>query len=435
MNFCKLLRTCLLISVLMSGSTLVAQNALRLSHLWSRTNVSFDLNRLYNYNIYERNRWGAGFFLETPLKYDTRYGTLFQNTFYGDIYGAYGTGDRALKGGGSLQLRFPRYMLQRISVGYMHDIERVGRHDFNSYNIVNTYENSSYFSSHYSAIDRLEASVRVDLPGPTAFAFAYRHSAERMLFDAHGLLFPSIDEADALPRIKYDELLLQMDWGKHLKFEILAGRWNPYDATLAEGDRRYLHLFGQYANRLTLPNNHGVVSLYAQGGTTATGHTPLSRRFDISGAGITRYYFNNTFLTVRPNSFMADGYVTLHLGYAMSRPLWNARLSKPTPFVQVGAMWGTLYGDDVTDGTGNYHLLTGAPVDSGDPYAIAIRAPYQGLLEPAIGIDNLFRWGMLDLGVAAAYQLTPKNSAYHLDNFSDKFSVMLVAKLVFEYNI
>ena len=102
MNFCKLLRTCLLISVLMSGSTLVAQNALRLSHLWSRTNVSFDLNRLYNYNIYERNRWGAGFFLETPLKYDTRYGTLFQNTFYGDIYGAYGTGDRALKGGGSL---------------------------------------------------------------------------------------------------------------------------------------------------------------------------------------------------------------------------------------------------------------------------------------------------------------------------------------------
>lgn len=425
----------MLLLLLLPATAAVGQNVLRMSHLWSRTNVGFDLNRLYNYNIYERNRWGAGFYLETPLKYDTRYGSLFQNTFYGEIYGAYGSGDKALKGGGSLQLRFPRYILRLVSVGYKHDIERVGMHDFNAYNIINTFENSSYFSSRYSAIDRLETAVVVDLPGATMFTLSYRHSAERLLFDAHGLLFPAIDDADALPRIKYDELLLQLECGKNLKFQLLTGKWNPYDAAFELSDRLYLRLFGQYANRIVLPDSHGTVSLYAQGGLTRNECTPISRRFDISGAGITRYFFNNTFLTVRPNSFMADSYVTLHMGYSMGRPLWNARLSKPLPFVQLGAMWGMLYGKQVVNGTGVYHLLTGAPVDSSNPYAIAVRAPYKGLLEPAIGIDNLFRWGFLDLGVAAAYQLTPKNSDYHLDNFSDKFSVMLVAKLIFEYNI
>ncbi len=57
-------------------------------------------------------------------------------------------------------------------------------------------------------------------------------------------------------------------------------------------------------------------------------------------------------------------------------------------------------------------------------------APLDGLLEPCIGIDKLLHWGVLDLGVAAAYQMTPKKTSYHLDNFLDKFAVMCVAKLI-----
>ena len=44
----------------------------RLTSYSSHTNVTLDLNRAYNYNIYERNRWGIGIDLIQPLKYDKR---------------------------------------------------------------------------------------------------------------------------------------------------------------------------------------------------------------------------------------------------------------------------------------------------------------------------------------------------------------------------
>ena len=63
---------------------------------------------------------------------------------------------------------------------------------------------------------------------------------------------------------------------------------------------------------------------------------------------------------------------------------------------------------------------------------LLLHAPVDGLIEPCLGIDGIVRWGLLDLGVAAAYQMTFKNSYYHIDNFYDKFAVMVIAKLVID---
>ena len=93
--------------------------------------------------------------------------------------------------------------------------------------------------------------------------------------------------------------------------------------------------------------------------------------------------------------------------------------------MQLNALWGVLYGKSVVDGTGTYALYGTEPAKY-----IALTAPFAGLLEPCIGIDGLLHWGVLDLGIAAAYQMTPKKTSYHLDNFLDKFAVMCVAKLI-----
>ncbi len=426
--------TLLLLCSLTAGS----QN-IRFTHLWNHTDISFDLNQLYNYNNYEHNRWGAGFNLTTPLHYDTRYGTNFQNLFYASVNVGYGTGDQAWKYGADLQLRFPRYIFRQFSVSFHHDLEKIGGHSFKAYNILNTTENSTYFSSRYSAIDRLAAGIQLDLPGKSFLSAEYRHSGERLLFNAVNLLYPAKYEEDAQPKNYFDEAHLSLTYGDDWLFDLLLGKVHIKGAGPLGGNESYnsfWRLVAQYSHTFSFKDKGGSFSLFAQAGTTGSSDVPISRRFDISGTGGTFYYFRNTLLTVRPNTFMADGFFQGSLSYCFGFNLWNLKRSKPRPFLQLNALWGMLYGKDEKI----YDLQSGQligmnPTYAGLPSAIRLDAPTEGLLEPVVGFENLIRWGVLDIGVAAAYQLTPKNAFYHLDNFLDKFAVMCIAKLVFEYDL
>ncbi len=393
--------------------------SIRLTRYRSRTNVTLDLNRVYNYNIYERNRWGLGVNLVQPLKYDKRYGTAFQNSFIAAAYAGYGSGDHAWKYGGEAGLVFPRAVLRGFSVYYQHDLLRVGSHSFDEYNIFNTTDNSSYFSSRYAGVDLVALHAQFDIPGPGMLHLGYSHSRERLLFDASGLLYPSIYDDDAMPYETFDEAGLDLYWGDHWKLGVLAG------VTDRDKAKPYARALAQYSNRLDFGDSVGNLRLFAQGGLTLSDNTPLSRRFDLGGTGGGFYYFNNTFLTVRPNTFAADAFVLASIRFTSGWSPWTTYVSEPHPFVQLNAMWGGLYGNSVVDGTGTYTLYGTEP-----PGYIALTAPYAGLVEPCIGINGLLNWGVLDLGVAAACQLTPKNSSYHIDNFWDKFAVMCVAKLI-----
>lgn len=408
---------------------------LRINHVNSRTDFSFDLNHLYNYNIYERNRWGGGLYLQTPLHYDNRYGSDFQNSLRSTAYMAWGTGDHALKYGAEAALLFPRDVARRLAVGYRHDLEQSGGHSFNSYNIFNTIENCSYFSSRYSSIDRLWAAMDIDLPGPGFMTVMLRHSLERLLFDSQGLLYPNINPDEKLPRSGYDEIRLQLKWGSHWLFNILGGMGHHGGNG---GDKAFAQIVAQYSNKLKLNDKWGTINLFAQAGNTLGSDTPVSRRFNLGGTGGSMYYFSNSFVTVRPNLFMADAFTHLSLRYSTDRPLWKNALSNPTPFLQINALWGALRHLGSLDEQGTYLLLSGESFDTGLAVTkpanelISFIAPFQGLLEPAAGIDQLVRWGAINLGIAVAWQMTPEKSLYHSDNFFNNFSVMCVAKLVTE---
>lgn len=427
--------------LIFSVATLNVANAqnLRITHVWSHTNLSFDLNKLYNYNKYEKHRFGAGFFINTPLKYDNRYGTLFQNSFYADIYSAWGMGDNAWKYGGSIALRFPRYILRKVYLGYLHDIEKAGNHHFEPYNIFNTTGNSTYISSHYSAVDRIWGGVDVDVLGPGFITAELRHSAERLLFDAYSRLYPLAYENEALPRKNFNELHLRLKWGKDWMVDILAGESHPFGERLDSGTdlQEFASIVAQYSHTFTVGKKNDKLSIFGQTGTTVNSRTPISRRFDMSGTGGSHFFFRNTFLTVTPNSLTADQYLQLCFNYTFETPLWRARISKPKVFLQLNSMWGMLATDDGPKAQNTYTLLDCYPVDETTmnlPVTdlITLTAPSKGLLEPSIGIDYLLHWGIFDFGAAVAYQLAPQNSLYYKDNFLDKFAVMLVAKLIFE---
>lgn len=436
----KKLYIILLLSILASCGSLNAQD-LRLSHLRSRTNISLDLNKLYNYNMYEHNRWGLGLFLTTPLKYDEKYGTNYQNLFRTDIYAAWGSGDHAFKYGGSLQLIFPRSSIRKIYFNAFHDIEKIGNHNFVSYNILNTSDNSTYFSSRYSSVDRLLFGMEFNLFGKNEINADFRLSREALLFNAQTLLYPQRFESDRPQKNSYREWHINLIRDKHWTFDILFGNatrygCGPEGSELYLDNINYIRFIAQYNNIFTLKNKSRL-SVFSQFGILDNANTPLSRRFDLSGTGGSLYYFNNTLLTVRPNTFTADIFFHACLNYSFANPLWKSRLSNPIPFIQLNTLYGRLYNVDV-DKTGLYDLNTGLqlqPIGDDVAYTFVLHSPDRGLFEPTIGLNSILRWGILDIGAALAYQITPANSTYHIHNFWDNFSVMCIAKLAFEYEL
>ena len=408
----------------------VSSQKLNIEHKFGNTSVGLDINSLYNYNIYEHNRLGAGFDIVTPLKYDSRYGSLFQNVFMGNVYVGYGTRDEAWKYGISLGLAFPRDLFRSFVVSYQHDLTQIGSHSFNEYNLLNTSDNSSYFSSRFSGYDRISATLQIDPPGPSQITLEYRHSRERYLFDAIYLLYPSINSEDEMPYHSFNEVNAKLYLGKHIKFSLLTNivasqddSWHINSNPLFEFE--YLRFLSEYNNKIDFNNNHGHLSVFAQCGFLIGDNAPISRKFDLSGTGGSYYYFNNSFLTVRPNTFMSDFFALASFRYIFGLSLWKTASSEPHPFVQLNAMWGMLTGKNIENYSGVYYFK-----DTNPQKYIVLSAPSEGLLEPCIGIDKLVRWGAVDVGIAAAYQITSKNSPYHIDNFWNKFAVICVAKLI-----
>ena len=392
---------------------------LSLSHSFKHSRVSFDLDRLYNYNNYERHRWGAGLDWIIPLKYDDRYGTLFQNLFITNAYFGYGTGDHAWKYGAYAGFVFPRSVISGISVSYMHDLLLAGAHSFEAYDLLNTCNNSTYFSSRYSEADKITAMSQIELPGPGKLRLSYSHYRERLLFNASNLLFPHIYDNDALPYQTYNTVGVDLLWGEHWKLGFLTNVTNPDYGDILNNklfSLSFIRLLAQYSNKISFKDNHGHLALFAQSGYV-TKSAPITQLFDLGGTGGGKYYFYNTFLTVRPNTFMSNVFSLASIRYTMGCGLWKTSLSEPRPFAQFNAMWGMFLGNDKASQTYSGMLL---------------HAPVDGLFEPCLGIDGILRWGLLDMGIATAYQMTPKNSYYHIDNFFDKFAVIFIAKLVID---
>lgn len=427
----KTLFICLLSLLSLSSARLCAQQ-LRITHLWSHTDLSFDLNRLYNYNIYENNRWGAGLILSTPLHYDTRYGTLFQNRFEASVYAGWGSGDHAWKYGVETSLAFPRNVFREITVGYHHDIEKVGAHSFQPYNLLNTFENSTYFSSRYSFVDKVFGSVSLDPDGPSKVSLSYSHSAEKLLFNNTGLIYPSIYPEEALRPRDFDEMDIQLRWGDYWIVDLLAGV--SHLRHTQDESHGHLRAFMQYGRTFKIGKKAHRLSFLGQAGSTSGDATPIARRFDISGTGGSIYFFRNTFLTVRPNSFLADTYAEACTHFITGKPLWDNAISSPKPFLQLNAVWGTLHQNGKLRGSVVLDMQQGSQASAATDHdmMLALIAPDKGLMEAAAGFEGLIHWGVLDIGAAAAYQFTPKKSLYYQDNFFNKFAVMFIATLVLD---
>lgn len=397
--------------------------------------IRADLNQLFNYNQYEGTRWGLGLQFTYPLRYDASRPRDQQDGIRLKVYGAYGTFDKAFKGGASAGIAMARFPLRSVGISFSHDLDRAGSRQLGSYNIIQTYNNTNYVCSKYIGVDRLSMGIEQLHHHGNDIGMLLRISREDYRFNQGGLVYPILG-SERMPYLKYTEGLVSVNYASGLAYRFLAGHVRSDEPGMKA--RAYATLIVQYSEKLTMKNQRADnLYLYLQGGL-ATKSAPFGRYFDLSGTAGSHYFFRNSFMTVFPNTFHSNAYLAGCAHYLWGRPLWKSKISNPQPFLQMSAMIGGLRGSN-HEGTLVYSLRNEAPVlpattqQIADENIIALHAPTSGLLEPAIGMERLLRVNWMEVGLACAYQLTPPRAEYHRVSWKDNFAWMVMANLVLEY--
>lgn len=369
------------------------------------SSLQFNLDRLWSYNLYEHSRWGGGLqWTSAPRKVDGTRIIL-------DGYLAYGTQDRQWKGGIGNEIMFgrsPHGLTQYITV--WRDYQAVGSRQLSSGRYDDPASLSAFMNRRMSDQAGMVWGYRWRVRG-TEHSIEGRMTLGGRLFNNERLLYRIL--GDTL--VEEDAFLLRwlMKLPQGITTQIEAGGTLPQYSLVARLLAQYDHSFDIGAFEL---------HTFMQAGITPPS-TPYIYMFDLGGTFGAPLYFRNSLLTARPNEFTANTFAFLSLRFGPSNPLcrlWSPLLQMgtyPVPFVALHAAWGHLWGQR-DDGR-----LAWEGFD--------LQAPHLGIGEAIAGVDGLFRWGLVDWGVAVAYRLTPPQAPYHFTQTQDNLALLVTAALIF----
>ena len=368
------------------------------------SSLQFDVDRLWSYNLYEHSRWGGGLrWTSPPLKVDGTRIIL-------DGYLAYGTQDRQWKGGIGNEIMFGRSshgLTQYITV--WRDYQAVGSRQLSSGRYDDPASLSAFMNRRMSDQAGMVWGYRWRVRG-TEHSIEGRMTVGGRLFNNERLLYRIL--GDTL--VEEDTFLLRwlMKLPQGITTQIEAGGTLPQYCLVARLLAQYDHSFDIGAFEL---------HTFMQAGVTPPS-TPYIYMFDLGGTFGAPLYFRNSLLTARPNEFTANTFAFLSLRFGPSNPLcrlWSPLLQMgtyPVPFVALHAAWGHLWGQQ----------------DDGRLWnSLELQAPHLGIGEAIAGVDGLFRWGLVDWGVAVAYRLTPPQAPYHFTQTQDNLALLVTAALIF----
>lgn len=374
-----------------------------------RCALYFDMDRLYNFNLYERSRWGGGL----HLVWNTNGQILRQLT--ADGYAGYGTYDKRWKWGGRVDLLWNERHQPHLYVAYIDDLAAVASRTLESYQLFNFSNNSHFMSRRFHHVRRATAGWQWTAWKKLTINIEGRISAEQRLYHSvntfsSDLIYPSRFHSDNV----FHEFRIALQHSSGWRGETTTGIGGEYFFTRTIG--QYAHTFRPGPFNLSVFSQAGIVL------SLKDGQTPYSRMFDLGGSWNSSYCFQRTLLTASPNEFTAEAFGFLSLRLSLRKPLYEVFSdlfqlgSSPRPFIQMVAAWGTLWNHDANGQR---------QVELGSFDNLTLQAPNLGILEPAIGIDGLIRWGITDWGVAAAYRLTPTTAAYHRASPRDNLALMV----------
>lgn len=389
-----------LILALLAPTLHAGAQGIRLTKIDAPSALYLDAENAVNYNMYEHWRYKLNATWVYPNE-NSKLAKSSKNQFRAKGYWAYTTGDEDFKYGISSTLKRPK---ASFSVSAFSDIIRAADRNLGTYSLLNPSANTGFVASYFVGVKGGMASAEFKPSRTTTLTLGFRQTWEDYRFDGRRLLFPAINPNDQAEVISFSEFVATIKWKTSLTCMLRSGYIGGYSTN------GYLRAILQY--KTTYLNNS--LKLFSQVGIATKG-APYSRMFDLSGTAYSGFFFSNSLLTVRPNTFAANTYAHVCLNYTMPKPLWTLSFSAPKPFAQVNALWGSMFGQD------EY----GQMVHDG----LLLQSPNKGLIEPALGVDGILSWGLVDFGVALAYQICPSHAAYHYADPTDNWAFTIVGNL------
>lgn len=395
--------TFVLVFLLSTPSALQAQ-LLSLAHdgggpLW------IDMDRIYNYNQYEKSRWGLGLRYGYQIS-ELKSGDSFFDRLSVGAYFGYGYADQRIKWGADAYFWTDLRRQGKVYAAYFHDLTPEATRTMNNYNLINFNASGSFMNRLFSDTRRLTAGYSTRLTGHETVGLELRLSDERKLHDLANIYYPQTDaDWDALEHARFAEARLFFEHDLGLRGELTAG-YTTGEWWVDTG--YFVRLLLQYDQVFPVGRMLNF-QVYAQGGLTFNG-TPFSRLFNLGGTSGSAILFERSLLTARVDEFFANRFVLTCLRFGFSRPLFTYKSQllqvglAPRPFVLLDAAWGEM-----------------------EKFPNA--SPDKGIAEVGAGIDGIMRWGQVDWGLAVAYRLTPEDAYYHLPESRDNITIVLTASL------
>lgn len=371
----------------------------------TKNQLWLDPDRVFDYNQYEKSRWGAG------LQYDINFDTTARQNMFRKLslggYGAYGYADQRWKWGVKADLQWCSKRQIHSYMEFSHDLSAAASRILSSPALNILQAPASIMTRLFSDKWHLAWGFS-DRPAQRLIeSFELHLSHERPLYDSLGNIFyPTNDEYNELTTYNFAELQFTIEHTSGWSGRVTLGTYSRGASGTAEA---FLRTLVQY--KRTHHMSFLELQLFGQGGIVeGTDGVPYSRMFDLGGSWSSPLFLNHALLTARQNEFTTNIFALVTMKLTTTEPLFSfcnsmiAMGSSPRPFVLCNAAWGQ---------TSDSHY----------------QAPDKGIAEVGAGIDGLVVWGQISWGLGVAYRLTPESGAYHFTDRKDNMTLLLSAYL------
>ncbi len=370
--------------------------------------LNMDLNKIINFNGYEKIRLGMGFHTNDEVS----------RIFSIGGYGAYGTGDKAFKYGGDIGFVFDPYNHVKLDFAYQQDVIGagvVGFYNDNSQNLLSTEYYYNYFINNMDKIQKETVSLtfdalryfQFDLFGDeqirtvtNSYEFGITNDNLTVLSNQYWFT-----EAGVGFRFAYRENFVKGPMGMislGTKYPIVWGNITQGFNSLLNGEYEYTKYDLKISKVFKIPlAGYSSIELLAG---YVQGNIPYSVLYDARG---TYQQFtlgvDNSFEAMRLNEFLSNRYVNLFYSHSFQSFLFRSGHFRPELKLLSSAGWGTL-------------------ANPASQYGITYKTMDKGYYESGMEIDNLYKSSFTSLGVGGYYRYGPYAFSKPMDNFAFKFT-------------
>ncbi len=369
--------------------------------------LNMDLNKILNYNGYEKFRLGMGVHTNDAVSKFVAIGG----------YGAYGTGDNAFKYGGDIGFIFNSYNHVKLDFAYQHDVIGAGTVSFyNDQSLLSTESYYNYFINNMDKMQKQTISFSFDALRYFQFnifgdeqqrtvtnSYQFGISNDNVTFLSNQYWF---SEAGMGFRFAYNENFLKSPLGMislGTKYPVVWGNITQGFNDLLNGGFEYTKYDLKVSKDFHIPQA-GYSSIEVLAGYVQ-GNVPYTLLYN--GKGSYEQFtvaVDNSFETMRLNEFLSSKYVNLFYSHNFQSFLYRHKHFRPELKLVSHAGWGILDNPD-------------------SQHDIMYKIMNKGYYESGMEINNLLKSSIFHLGIGGYYRYGPYAFTKPIDNFVFKFTV------------